>query len=42
MKQATLQWLEDPNQINGENLDNARHEMKLVVISEYKREEKQN
>jgi hypothetical protein len=26
IKQATLQWLQDPSQINGDNLKNIRHE----------------
>jgi hypothetical protein len=25
-KQAKLQWLQDPNEINGDNLNNIRHE----------------
>jgi hypothetical protein len=25
-KQAKLQWLEDPSEINGDNLNNVRHE----------------
>jgi hypothetical protein len=26
MKQAKLQWLQDPSEINGDNLNNVRHE----------------
>jgi DNA repair ATPase RecN len=25
-KQATLQWLQNPSQVNGDNMDNVRHE----------------
>jgi hypothetical protein len=26
MEQAKLQWLQDPSEINGDNLNNVRHE----------------
>jgi hypothetical protein len=32
-KQAKLQWLQDPSEINGDNLNNVRHETNRYLVS---------
>jgi hypothetical protein len=34
-KQAKLQWLQDPSEINGDNLNNVRHALLFNFASEY-------
>jgi hypothetical protein len=31
-KQVKLQWLQNPSQMNGDNMDNAKHEAKRTFI----------
>jgi hypothetical protein len=43
MKQAKLRWLQNPSQVNGDNIDNIRHEASRTFRTKKKGiSEKQN